>query len=654
MLLSIAAVAPAGAAEAGGGTAPSAPARRIASEVQTLWTNEFGEPHPTGVAYLPRAGEFLAAQVQSRGTRIVRLSPTGNREGSLLLPRVSDPSTIAFDAAHHRLTAISGHSLLSLTARSLLSDHPRVRRTDISPLGLDHPRAATFSPGGTWFVLDGASIARVRLGRASRVTARIPLDTLGGTDVRAIAFNPEDGLLYVANPSRNRLYALSGSGARKATYPIHDLRIRDLRAMTFAPSADPTDAASVQDLYVVDNGTSSRDGGVMEVRLKTSSFALAAPTVAATLVHTINTSNWNPASPDPSGIEYLPGVDRLIVCDSEVDETTGAGYHNVNLWTIQRTGAVSDTGTTWKPTPEFSDEPTGLGYDRNSNTLFISDDGARKVWVDETGPDDRFGTSDDDVTSVNAGGHGSTDTEDPEFQAKTGLPSTGDLFFLDGVGTQIYEVDPGGDHTFGTSDDSWSDFDIGHLGPNDWEGLGSDPSTGNLLVGARTTRQIFEITPTGTLVRTITVPSSSGIENISGLQAGPASDGSGRTDYYIVDRGVDNGENSRENDGKIYEFSIPSSGNDPPTVSITSPKNGDTVSGTIRIIAEATDDHGVDKVKFRVDGVRIGVDSDSAGGWSVRWNSDTANNGQHTLTAKAIDTDLNKTISSPVTVNVAN
>ena len=261
ILLTLAPIAPAHASEA---NAVQAPARRTASEVQTLWTNEFGEPHPTGVAYLPRTGEFLAAQVKSRGTRIVRLSPTGDGLGSFLIPRVSDPGTIAFDAAHHRLTALGGQTLFTVRAGSLVTEHPRARRTDISKLGLRHPRAATFAPSrGTWFVLDGASIVRLHTGRSPRVTARIPVRRLGGTDLRGIAFNPDDGLLYVANPARNRLYALTRSGVRKATYPIQGLRIRDLRAMTLAPTADPTDAAAAQDLYIVDNGTSSRDGGVM-------------------------------------------------------------------------------------------------------------------------------------------------------------------------------------------------------------------------------------------------------------------------------------------------------------------------------------------------------------------------------------------------------
>jgi len=55
----------------------------------------------------------------------------------------------------------------------------------------------------------------------------------------------------------------------------------------------------------------------------------------------------------------------------------------------------------------------------------------------------------------------------------------------------------------------------------------------------------------------------------------------------------------------------------PPTVSISSPADGATVSGTVGIAANASDDNGVTQVEFFADGASIGVDSNGAGGWSV-------------------------------------
>ena len=290
--------------------------------------------------------------------------------------------------------------------------------------------------------------------------------------------------------------------------------------------------------------------------------AASPPTISASLVQVIDTSAWNPASPDPSGIEYLPGPDRLEVVDSEVDETTGAGYHGVNLWQSTRSGTVTGTGTTLA----YSKEPTGLGYDPGSDTLFISDDGKKRVWVVKPGSDGRFGSPDDVVTFVDAGAYGSTDTEDPEFD-----PATGHLFFLDGVGTEVYDIDPV-NGVFGDGNDTMTHFDVGKFGPSDWEGLGSDPANGTLLVGARKTKQIFEVTKTGSLVRTIDASGISGMKFLSGLAMAPASNGSGQMNYWIVDRAVDNGSNSRENDGKIFEISV--GGSSAPSISGFSPSSG--------------------------------------------------------------------------------
>ena len=46
--------------------------------------------------------------------------------------------------------------------------------------------------------------------------------------------------------------------------------------------------------------------------------ASAAPTdpITPTLVQTIDTSLFDPGSPDPSGIAYLPASDDLLVVDS--------------------------------------------------------------------------------------------------------------------------------------------------------------------------------------------------------------------------------------------------------------------------------------------------------------------------------------------------
>ena len=91
----------------------------------------------------------------------------------------------------------------------------------------------------------------------------------------------------------------------------------------------------------------------------------------------------------------------------------------------------------------------------------------------------------------------------------------------------------------------------------------------------------------------------------------------------------------------------------PPTVSITAPANGATVSGTINVTASASDNVGVAGVQFQLDGVNAGA-PDTSAPYSIPWDTTTASNGTHTLTAIAQDTAGNQTVSAPVTVTVAN
>jgi hypothetical protein len=90
-----------------------------------------------------------------------------------------------------------------------------------------------------------------------------------------------------------------------------------------------------------------------------------------------------------------------------------------------------------------------------------------------------------------------------------------------------------------------------------------------------------------------------------------------------------------------------------PAVTITSPTGGSKVDGTVPVVAEASDDQGVEKVEFAVNGTSLGTDADGADGWSVQWDSTTAGDGSHTLTATATDT-AGQTSSHSIEVNVDN
>ena len=90
----------------------------------------------------------------------------------------------------------------------------------------------------------------------------------------------------------------------------------------------------------------------------------------------------------------------------------------------------------------------------------------------------------------------------------------------------------------------------------------------------------------------------------------------------------------------------------PPTVSVSSPAPG-SVTGTVTVSAGAADDTGVAGVRFRLDDANLGAEDTSAP-YSVSWDTTTAANGAHTLTAVARDAAGNTTTSAPVAVTVAN
>ena len=68
--------------------------------------------------------------------------------------------------------------------------------------------------------------------------------------------------------------------------------------------------------------------------------------------------------------------------------------------------------------------------------------------------------------------------------------------------------------------------------------------------------------------------------------------------------------------GKDTLWESTSSTDNPPTVSITSPANGATVSNTVTVSADATDDNGINKVEFYLDSDLKSTDTSSPYSWS--------------------------------------
>ena len=91
----------------------------------------------------------------------------------------------------------------------------------------------------------------------------------------------------------------------------------------------------------------------------------------------------------------------------------------------------------------------------------------------------------------------------------------------------------------------------------------------------------------------------------------------------------------------------------PPTVAITAPASGASVSGAVTVTASASDNVGVAGVQFQLDGSNLGAEV-IASPYSVSWDTTKSANGAHTLTAIARDAAGNKTTSVAATVSVFN
>jgi arylsulfatase A-like enzyme len=90
-----------------------------------------------------------------------------------------------------------------------------------------------------------------------------------------------------------------------------------------------------------------------------------------------------------------------------------------------------------------------------------------------------------------------------------------------------------------------------------------------------------------------------------------------------------------------------------PTVSVTAPAAGATVSGTVTISATASDNVGVTGVQFKLDGAPLGAEITTAP-YDFSWDTTAVADGAHTLEAVARDAAGNVGTSGAITVKVSN
>lgn len=287
-------------------------------------------------------------------------------------------------------------------------------------------------------------------------------------------------------------------------------------------------------------------------------LTVRAANLQATLVRTINTGAWSPNSPDPSGLEYRAATNTLVVTDSEVEEMPPY-YQGKNVFEASLDGTLVNTYNT----TSFSTEPTGLAINPQDGIWYSSNDSKKKVYVINLGSDNTFGTGDDLITSFSTSAFGSTDPEGLAY-------GNGKLYIADGVGSEVYVVDPGINGKFDgiapSGDDTVTHFDTSSMTQADPEGIAFNIDNGNLYIvsnnGGKSANRITEVTVSGVVVNVIDI-SFLAARSTAGLAYAPGSNNPSVNNIYIAARGVDNNSDPNENDGKIYEISL--SASPPPT-----------------------------------------------------------------------------------------
>jgi hypothetical protein len=278
--------------------------------------------------------------------------------------------------------------------------------------------------------------------------------------------------------------------------------------------------------------------------IATAPVASAAPT--ATVSRVTWTSRWHRPSPDPTGIAYERSTRKLLVVDSEVEET--GWYDGANVW-LKRLPKRRPSQH-WS-TLSFSKEPTDVAVG-GPRTLFFTDDNRHRIFRVHPGPDGTWGTQDDVVSSFPTSAFGTRDAEGLVFAR---LRRHRFLYVVSGKAATVYRLSPGPDGSFDgvapVGDDIVSaSFSTDELGLANPKGIAFDPGSKLLYIVGHDQQLILRTRLRGRLVDSIDI-SSSGITHPSGVALAPGSKDPSAKHVYVTDWG-----RRHENDGRIFEFAL--------------------------------------------------------------------------------------------------
>jgi uncharacterized protein YjiK len=526
---------------------------------------------------------------------------------------ITDPINTTFDNFFNRLLIYQPNSQKLIQVDVLedgVLDPHSLTRFDARHFGLLDPLGMAVDPtNGDLYILDSAVPQILHIKPAidgsfeGAVISQVDLSQLGSTNLRGIAFNPVTANLHLFNLADGNLYEITTGGQLVGFRELSPMNIANPQAMVFAPSADKTDDPNEYNLFIADSGSSAPEGqsantldssdeslsassqtqsaGEIAELSFTQIQAPAAASFESILVQTIDASNFNPPSPDTAGIAYIEWKDRFLLSDSEVNEMPI--YDGVNLFEITAAGSLENTSTSIG----WSNEPTGVAYNPANDHVFISQDDGDAFFELVPGSDGIYSTADDVnlITEVSTAAY-SSDPEGLAFDSSQGV-----LFIVDGIDSEVHRIHPGPNGVFDGLDDTRTNFDTLTHGIDDPEGITYNRDNGNLYIVGRSNTIAIEVTTSGALVQTIDI-SAANVDKAAGLAYGPGSQNPLVNNLYITERGVDNNSDPNENDGKVYELTLPSVAPAPPIASDDDFSTTIATAITIDVAANDSDPNG--------------------------------------------------------------
>jgi hypothetical protein len=509
-----------------------------------------------GLAYLPSNRTLAFGQAVGAQILLVQFTLFGDRAGSTALPvEQSDGITTDSNTVSPLVILDNGSGSLRFVTRDGREIATASSPVDLRATGAAEASAIDLDPAADAVVLVSAEQDEIlrfgfrQLPRGSQYVAELT----GGCQIRlpvlreasdiSMAIRPSDGNIFLAGGDGTVLHELNRDGHPIAIYDLAPLQLEAVHGLTFAPTADPTDAPGALDLYLLDS--SGAGGRIVELAFAP---AAAPSTIDATasVGSVVDTSTLDPISSDPGGVAFDPTGRQLLVTDSDIDEIRPEDGHA--LFAIAEDGTWTGLGS-----PGGLTEVTDVAVDAVGGRWFLTDDSKQVVLVIDLGDDGVYGTRDDRTSRFSTAEFGADDPEGIAFGQDS-------LFISSGSTSQVYRVSAGPDGVFSGqangSDDMIASFDTEALGIADPEGVDYDPGRGTLYVVSRKAHEaIVEVATDGTLVSRFAVPEGT-LNSPGGIALVPAMDGSDSLSLLVADRGEDNADSAAPIDGRLIELRL--------------------------------------------------------------------------------------------------